>query len=301
MSSRRIIVACSGGMDSVVLLAVLAKLQSRLGFGLEVASVHHGPSTSSEVCTAREAALNCVRADCQRRKLIFHELRGELRLNSEESYRTFRYEQLVKLAVARNATTIALAHHADDLFETRLIRLIRGTGPQGLTAMRELAMLGKLELYRPFLTEARGSLRDYARGLEWIEDPTNSEFGPLRNWLRGKWLKELEAVRPGASAAFARSLSQIIQATHGKSSATRIQISFDGKFSRAEFQALESELKAEKIAALLRRLKIKSFTTRHVKEIQKRLETRRLSFEFEILRLKWKVNARHIQVQPRVP
>jgi tRNA(Ile)-lysidine synthase len=316
LKGRRILVACSGGADSVALVHVLARLASRLGFSLAIAHVHHGLAKSKSTQAARARAYVFVARLATELGLEFHSLtpsrlvRGVLRpdlaaikdrfpreLRSEEELRDFRLRQLERLRAQGGFDCLVFAHHGDDLFETRLIRLIRGTGPQGLAAMTT----DSRKVLRPFLQESRESLRDYLRSrkLEWIEDPTNRTIDPLRNWLRHRWLPELEKKRAGGVKAFRRSLELLVeqQGTHQENWMAEI-LDADANeapsIKRDLYQRLGKLERHRVLAHYLRHLGIRHFGTSHIEEIAKRLDTNQKVFTFELLRFRWEINAQQI-------
>ena len=297
LKGQRILVACSGGRDSVALVSCLAKVARRLGFEVAVASVHHGPSKAEAVTQARASAIASARTAAG--ALAFFELRDpgqEGELVSEESLREHRLKLLEAVREQEGFDRIAFAHHADDLFETRLIRLLRGTGAQGLRAMK-LATPRKL---RPFLSETRESIAEYANecGLQWCEDPTNAESGPLRNWLRHEWLPQLESKRHGSVKCLARSLESITETLARcdiGSPDERPEVRRDSvTFSRSAFMQLGITERRELLAALLRQLGVRGYGATHVEEIRKRIETRKKRVEFHLLNCDWLLNAEQI-------
>lgn len=102
---------------------------------------------------------------------------------------------------------LLLAQHRDDQAETLLLALMRGSGPRGLAAMPELAPLGEGRVFRPFLDLDRADLAEYARarGLGWIDDPSNAETCFDRNYLRHQVIPLLRARWPALGANLARS------------------------------------------------------------------------------------------------
>src|SRR5439155_18676504 len=110
----------------------------------------------------------------------------------ETAGRMARYEFFARVARRRRCPTIFLGRHADDLVETFLINLFRGTGTTGLAALREIAVrpMGKLELkvVRPLLSVWREAIDEYvyAHHLEFRDDATNKSLLPLRNRVRQK-------------------------------------------------------------------------------------------------------------------
>lgn len=170
------IVAVSGGVDSVVLLDILAhKNNQNSDYKLIVAHVDHGIRSDSD------ADARFVEALAKRYNLPFVSTRLELGASASELVaREARYDFLREQARKFNAR-IVTAHHADDLVETVAINLLRGTGWRGL------AVFGASDIARPLVGRTKADLYDYAisRKLEWVEDETNLTDAYLRNRLRG--------------------------------------------------------------------------------------------------------------------
>lgn len=172
-----LLVAVSGGADSMALLDLLQRAPSLAECSLIVAHVDHGiHPASAEV--AGQVRLAAHAAD-----LPF--LSTALRLGpdaSETAARRARLGWLRAAAAEAGARWIVLAHHADDQHETTLMRFLRGSGPAGLSGMRTQEGM----LLRPLLGISRSTLRRYAtsRGLAWWDDPANTDPRHLRSWLR---------------------------------------------------------------------------------------------------------------------
>lgn len=172
----RALVAVSGGPDSLALLDLLVATSDDHPLDLVVAHVDHGIGEKSGAIAER------VREAAVRYSVPFEIERLELgRAATETTAREARYRALGRIAERVGARTIALAHHADDQAETVLMRLLRGSGPAGLAAMR--ARPGFL---RPLLPFRREELAQYLqeRGIEAWEDPANADPKHLRSWLR---------------------------------------------------------------------------------------------------------------------
>jgi len=201
-ASARIVVALSGGRDSIALLDALARLAAAHRVNLCAMHVHHGLSAN-----ANEWAAFCA-AECARREipLIVHRVRIERRggTSLEAEARSARYAALG----GADADFVALAHHADDQAETLLLQLLRGAGPHGLAAMPSLraASSGPM-LLRPFLDLPRSTIEAYARarGLAWVDDESNADIDLRRNFLRHEIAPRLAAAFPGYPATLARS------------------------------------------------------------------------------------------------
>jgi tRNA(Ile)-lysidine synthase len=305
LANAKILIGCSGGLDSVALVYCLFRIAGRLDIELEIASLHHGPTKNLALRTGRTVALAKVRKLSRTLELPFHTVRSKVSLHSEEDLRNFRHEALRTIAEKQDFRFIALAHHADDLLETRLIRLIRGTGPQGLIAMRKLEANG---IIRPFLGESRSEILAYAtsRKLEWKEDPSNSELGPLRNWVRLAWLPALEAKRPGSSRALTRSLNNLTAISFDERRDEQV-ITTQGSLEKIQsinkkgYLQLGISERRKMLAASLLKMVSRDFTAAHIEEIRKRVELPRNLGQkrrsFKLLGLEWQVNAEQILVR----
>ena len=175
----RYIVAVSGGADSMVLLHMLAAEAPARGYQLVVAHFDHGLRSSS----AADAEL--VRAVAASAGLPFELHRAGLGAASEAAARTARHSWLEQQRVGHGAAAILTAHHQDDLIETSLLNLARGSGRRGLAPMQSSSTI-----LRPLLNISRAELRTHAtrQNLHWNEDPTNADVSNPRNLLRHKLL-----------------------------------------------------------------------------------------------------------------
>lgn len=212
-----VIVAFSGGKDSLCLAILLARLAPRLDLSVHLLHVDHGlrPSSAAEAEHARELALalelpiEVVRLD------------GDLTLRHqgagiEEAARRERYLALKTHAETIGAETIATGHHLDDQAETVLLHLLRGAGLQGAAGMATLSDIripwwsdepsNPVGLWRPLLEESPAAFGAYMQefGLEPNHDVSNDEMTFRRNQIRHRVLPELDSVTPGARPALAR-------------------------------------------------------------------------------------------------
>lgn len=198
-----IVVGYSGGLDSSVLLHRLAAEPAIRARGLRAVHIHHGLQAAAE-----EWAAHC-RRQAQALGLAFEQVSVVVDRSGgrglEASAREARYAALE--ARMAPGEVLATAHHLDDQAETFLLRALRASGPGGLGAMRPLRRFGAGWHWRPLLALPREVLLAYARarGLDWIEDPSNARPDPERNFLRLQVLPLLRARWPQASAALARS------------------------------------------------------------------------------------------------
>jgi tRNA(Ile)-lysidine synthase len=199
--SARIWVGFSGGLDSTVLLHWLQKnLPS--GFCLQAIHIHHGLNPAADAWTAH------CQTVCDALGIVLYIERitiANVTRNIEAQARAARYAAFARHVNAGD--TLALAHHADDVAETLLLRLMRGSGTEALGNMKAHSRYGEMQIWRPLLTMRRADLLAYAEtnALQWIEDASNADTGFDRNFVRSEVLPLLESRFPNATARLARS------------------------------------------------------------------------------------------------
>lgn len=187
------IVAVSGGVDSVALLHMLHR---RSPHDLIVAHVDHGirPDSADDARFVEELARTY--------DLPFVSTRLELGPNaSEAAARHARYKWLHSIKAAHGADAIVTAHHQDDVLETIILNLMRGTGWRGLASLRSTD-----DRHRPLLTVPKATLTRYAidHRLEWREDSTNHDTRYTRNYIRHLIMPRLSAEARRQLIALAR-------------------------------------------------------------------------------------------------
>lgn len=199
-----VVVAVSGGADSVALLHLLLELRDEFDLCLEVAHLQHGLRGEE----GREDAL-FVQSLAESLGLPFHlkevdlpVLKAEKRRGNLEALgREARYRFFAALAGERGLGKVATAHTRDDQVETLLMWLLRGSGRKGLGGMPPVQKLrwAEVSVIRPLIEVSRWEVLSYlaARDLEYRTDRTNLDTGLLRNWIRLKLLPGLrEAIDP---------------------------------------------------------------------------------------------------------
>jgi tRNA(Ile)-lysidine synthase len=208
IAGRRVLVALSGGLDSTLLLHAL----ERANVAAPLAAIHvdHGLHADSADWSA-----HCARiADSLGVELISRrlELRPEPGQSLEAVAREARYAVFAESIGPEDV--LVTAHHADDQLETVLLRLLRGTGVRGLTAIHALGRFGDGWLVRPLLEFPRAEIEAEARrlGLEWLEDPSNVDTRFDRNFLRARVLPAIRERWPGAGLMATRMALQMAEA-----------------------------------------------------------------------------------------
>lgn len=246
----------------------------------------------------RDAAAEFCRAFCETHGIPFHleKHHGE-ELFSEAELRGFRHSSLENVLKKTSSDLLALAHHREDLLETRLLRLIRGTGGQGLIAMRVL----QGSLFRPLLKISKNDLQDYlnALSLEAFEDPSNADLHPLRNWLRQEWLVALEKRQKGAVNSLGRSLEIVAEEFERIFEENSFpQGLFKENFiSRPHYLALTKAQQKQALASYLLSQNVQDFSQSHLEEARKRLDISQKELIFRVCGMDWVINAQQIRVQ----
>lgn len=175
------VVTVSGGVDSVALLDMLTKLPD---VQLIVAHYDHGirPDSNKDRVLVQKLAA--------RHGLPFVYAEGKLGPGtSEAAGRQARYDFFHKVRQEYDAKAIITAHHQDDMLETAILNLIRGTGRKGLSSL-----ISRADIIRPMLHLSKSQILAYAkkRGLTWHEDSTNADERYLRNYIRHHLLPQFD-------------------------------------------------------------------------------------------------------------
>lgn len=205
-----ILVGYSGGLDSTVLLHLLASDADLRGTGLRASHVHHGLHAEADAWAA-----HCER-ECAALGVPLQVVRVEVDagagLGIEGAARAARHRAFAQ--ALGTGEILALAHHRDDQAETFLLRALRGSGVDGLAAMRPWRAHASGWLWRPLLDLPREQLQAHAieHGLRWIDDPSNADSGFNRNFLRNQLMPLLRERWPHAAGNLARSAALSAQA-----------------------------------------------------------------------------------------
>lgn len=201
--------ALSGGLDSMLLLTVLAGLRERAGFDLRAHHVHHGLSPHADDW----AALCAARCDALDVPLTITPVRVQPEPGEgwEAAARRVRHGALA----AEAAQWRVSAHHLDDQAETVMFRLLRGAGVHGAAAMRAIEPApgggGRL---RPLLAFSRAQIlaAAQAEGLQWVDDESNADPRFSRNYLRHTVMPAMSARWPSAALTLARAAANFDEA-----------------------------------------------------------------------------------------
>lgn len=207
---RTLVIALSGGLDSMVLLDACLSSQnqwiSMFPGGIRAIHIHHGLSKHAGSWSA------FCEQHCAQAGVAFKSTKVGVRLQGlsdageslEEAARHARYQAFERDLATDEA--LLMAHHKDDQAETVLMNLLRGSGARGLAGIPESRPLGRSQLWRPLLQQSRAELETYARhrSLPWVEDESNADTRLSRNFVRHELLPLMATHWPSARDALVR-------------------------------------------------------------------------------------------------
>ena len=212
LSGSRLLVAVSGGPDSVCLLHVLATLKKELRLDLHVAHLNHMLRGEESYADAEYVSVLA----CQMGLTVdigkddVHSLRRKHKMTLEEAARDARYRFLVQVACKYNTDLIVVGHTQNDQTETLLLHIIRGCGIQGLVGLRPVTPRvienQQVKIIRPMLDITRCETHDYCcvHKLSPRLDSSNLDLAPMRNKIRMQLLPLLETYNDGIAATLLR-------------------------------------------------------------------------------------------------
>lgn len=209
MNPHRVFLACSGGLDSQVLLHTCLSLGVKRPL-FTACFVDYGSAHSKAACESVKAL-----CDLHGVPLLIHRVeRAAPAGESQEAYwRHSRYEWFASLLLEKKEVFFT-AHHQDDQAETVLLQLSRGVGISGLSAMPDEKVMGEGSLVRPFLSTPKESLEAYAKeyNVSYVDDPSNDDSSYARNFMRQNVMQSLKKRWPSIAATLSRSAAHCQEA-----------------------------------------------------------------------------------------
>jgi tRNA(Ile)-lysidine synthase len=202
-------IAFSGGLDSTVLLHLLASLAKSESLpALSAIHIHHGLQAAADAWPQHCQSV----CDALGVPLLIERVKVQPGASLEQAARNARYAVFSSLTQANDV--LLTGQHRDDQAETLLFRLMRGTGVRGLAGMPRQRPMGQGALIRALLDVSRAELEAYAQAhqLVWIEDPSNQDQQFSRNYLRHQVMPLLTGRWPQALASMARSAAHLREA-----------------------------------------------------------------------------------------
>ncbi len=265
----RVVVAVSGGPDSVTLLSALNNLYP----GAELVVAHVNYQSRGQDSEADEAFTRRL-AEQLKLPILVKKIRLDKdKAGFEARAREVRYHFFEEVRQKEKADVIAVAHHSDDVVETMLLNLRRGAGPRGLAGMP----YRRGDIVRPLLDVTRSEIESYlaAKRLSYREDKSNQDTRYRRNWVRHKLLPRLRRENYPDIDWQLRELAAkfLLLADAVEAEAARRKKSLEivpGEYQLVSFLALSPLLQGEIIRELLGKMDI---SRRHVAEVIKLLES----------------------------
>lgn|GEM_PF-5885004 len=199
--NQRLLVGVSGGPDSLFLLLCLLKYKAQFGWTLAVAHLNHGlrGEIADQECAFVEALAHAWHVPFYAHKTNLLELSRDRKKGLEEAGRVARLDFFSEIAEDWQADALVLGHHADDQVENFFIRLIRGSGPEGLLPMKQISILSDhLKIVRPLLRFRHHDIVRFLdrEGFVYCQDQTNEEDVFLRSRIRSQIIPRLEESAP---------------------------------------------------------------------------------------------------------
>ncbi|MBN1354500.1 MAG: tRNA lysidine(34) synthetase TilS [Candidatus Omnitrophica bacterium] len=201
-TGSKVLVAVSGGADSVFLAYVLNRLKRKLGIKLYLAHLDHGirgaESRRDALFVKKLADKLGIKLYSGRLKPAHAAKRAKARLSLEEELRNKRYAFFKKAAASSGARTVVTAHTLDDQAETVLMRVIKGTALKGLIGIHPVRTDGIIRFARPLIEIEKSEITNYLKNekIPFRTDSTNRDDKFLRNRIRNKVLPYLEKINP---------------------------------------------------------------------------------------------------------
>lgn len=209
-SNDTIIVAVSGGPDSMALLHLLIKNREVNKFNIVCAHVDHNVRKESA------SELLFVKEYCGKNNVIFESMKIEEKItnNFESIARNIRYNFFKSLIKKYNAKYLFTAHHGDDLIETILMRIVRGSNLNGYAGFKYISKQDNYYQVKPLITVTKQDIINYNKdnNIDWVEDKTNKEDIHTRNRYRNYILPKLKEENKQVNLKFLKYSETLLEA-----------------------------------------------------------------------------------------
>ena len=256
------ILAISGGVDSMVMLDIIAKSYlNKKNYKFIVGHFDHGIRNDSNLDS------ELVYKICNKLGIDFESEKANLGPKASESLaRQKRYDFLFNIRKKHKAKALITAHHKDDVIETAVFNLLRGTGRKGLTTLNRNS-----EIIRPMVGYDKQTIIEYAlkNNLIWREDSTNQNLKYSRNLIRLQKLKNLTKDQQAKLVKIINRQEEVNNELDKLMKSLLEKFGHETKINRKFLNNLPDKISAELIAEWLRRNNLRDFDRKTIERIQK--------------------------------
>ena len=273
-----IIIATSGGPDSMMLLDLLSTVKKKKKLKLICAHVNHKLRKESK----EEAEM--VKAYCEKNDIIFEYMEiNKYKGNTENYAREKRYDFFEKLVKKYNSPYLLTAHHGDDLTETVMMRLIRGSSLKGYAGFTEITEKNKYKIVRPLITKTKEEILNYveANHIPYALDKTNDSDVFTRNRIRKYILPKLKEENKNIHLKFLEFSKKLTEAEKYLDKITQEKVKQIYKENKIDINMLKNEdelIQKQNIHHILNETyqnKINLITSTHVNNIMDAVKTKK--------------------------
>ena len=280
-TSTPVLLAFSGGADSSALLSLLVEDSQKNGYSLSVAHFHHGirgdeADRDAEFCRSKAEEYG---VPFYTEKADIPALAKASGKSLEAEARERRYAFFEKIMRENNIPLLVTAHHAEDLNESILLHILRGSGIKGLVGIKPCRELcAGLYLARPLLQAEKQDILDYCKqnGIDFVIDSTNSDVGYTRNAIRARLVPEMKELQQNLSSVFARLSESAAEADDfvEKCATEYIEKECEGGIPLNSFNPLHSALKSRVLAQTFEKKFCKTLERVHIGALAELCEKR---------------------------
>lgn len=241
LMKSKLLLAVSGGLDSMVLLAIMQQLKLNIGVVHCNFNLRGEESDADEEFVKHQA--NRLKITCFSKRFDTEKYANTTKKSIQVAARELRYQWFQELALQHGYDFVLTAHHLDDQVETFLINFTRGTGLEGLTGINEVNGI----VVRPLLPYSREELTAYAihHTISWREDSSNSSDKYLRNRVRHQVIPILKELNPSFLNAFKQTISHLREAENAIDNTSSFY--FDKAIKNIENQLIINIVELKKI------------------------------------------------------